>query len=409
MTRRGALAGALLALAGASLSWWFWRAPEAVPAQARWLSVAPGPLDRQLGLVGRIEAMRQVTLAAPFEGVVTALPVRDGERVRAGQALLVLDTAQLDIQLRQAEAERLKASAVLHELRGWATGPEVARARRARLAARHSAAVTEASLADTRRLFKRGIVARLEVEALEQQLRAQRQDLASAEDELRQTLARGQGEQVVIAEMEATNAQARHAALLALRARQVVLAPFAGLVLKPASQAQGRQQPVQVGEAVGQGMPLLELLDLGQLRVVAAVEQMDLAALREGMAVQVSGEGFAGQVLHGRVEALGLQAREAQGQGAWFDLLVALDTDPAPLGLGVRLGMSVQVTVSLEGDRQALVLPLEALRSDAQGGRYVVFRADGEQAARSVPVVVGQAVLQGVEVQGLEAGQVLLP
>ncbi|MDR6712730.1 multidrug efflux pump subunit AcrA (membrane-fusion protein) [Pseudomonas hunanensis] len=176
--------------------------------------------------------------------------------------------------------------------------------------------------------------------------------------------------------------------------------------MQPASE--GRQRPVQQGQRVGQGMPLLALLDLSRLQVLAAVEERDLGQVQQGMPVSVSGEGFSGQVLQGRVVAIGLQARPGDGQGAWYDLLVELDAQPDPLALGVRLGMSAQVLVVVYRNEQGLAVPIEALRVGEQGERYVLYRAGADQPARRVEVGVGAAVIQGIEVQGLAAGYVLI-
>lgn len=384
----------------------WWQAQRTVPDPGRWLRVEPTTLEAHLGVVGRIQAARQVTLTAPFAGTLEVVSVQPGQPVRAGQALLALDTTQLAIELRQAQAERLKTRAALLELRGWDSGAEVTRARRAVQATRRDVERGAASLAETRQLFTRGIVARLEVDAAQQQLDGARQALVSAEDELVQALARGQGEQVQIAEMEAANAQARYEALQRLQARRVVRAPFAGLVVAPLDSAQGAQTPIQVGEAVAQGTPLLALQDLHRLQVLAAVPQMDVEKVKEGLGAQVRVQGLAETVLAGHVEQVGLQAQQEQGAGAWFELRIALDERPDPVALGVRLGMSAQVQIRLRSTPQAVVLPLEALHGNAVEGYWVMFRRDAESVARQAPVRVDLPQVAGVQVQGLEAGWV---
>ncbi|MRT33227.1 HlyD family secretion protein, partial [Xylella fastidiosa subsp. multiplex] len=79
---------------------------------------------------------------------------------------------------------------------------EASRSRRALANARMNLADTARKLADTRALFQRGIVPRMEVDALEQQSRAQQLEVSSAQAELTSTLARGEGENREIAEME---------------------------------------------------------------------------------------------------------------------------------------------------------------------------------------------------------------
>ena len=182
----------LAVVAGGSLLWWIVaREPESGAAQEIWLPVQPQRLENQLGLVGRIQAARQQTLAAPFDGVIREIAVHEGQRVEKGQVLIVLDPGQIEIQLRQAQAELLKAQKEVALFRNWSSSPDVSRARRLVQTARATLSNTQANLRDTTALFKRGIVARMEVDALAQQAQAQQQDLAAAQEELQTMEARG--------------------------------------------------------------------------------------------------------------------------------------------------------------------------------------------------------------------------
>jgi multidrug resistance efflux pump len=403
MIKRGCwLAVALMCGELAMMIW-----PSAVqPPKQTWLRVEPQLLESRLGLVGRLQAARQVTLSAPFDGVVAAIPAQDGQRVEAGQPLISLETAQLDIQLRQARTERLKAQEQLLQLRTWESGPQVARGFRAVRAARAAVAATQANLEDTRRLFERGIVARMEVASLEQLRQTQRQALLDAEQELLLTRARGQGDALLIAEMELDNAQARWQALTRMREQQVIEAPFTGVLLPVSTDAGPAGRQVHVGQAVSQGMPLLTLVDLERLQVVARLEEHDLAKVREGMQVEAV---IAGQQFAGRIDRIAMQARDDTGQGAWYDLRVSVDLPATGLQLGLRLGMSAQLALVLHRQEQAMVVPAQALQVDEAGRTYVLFRADEGQAPRKVPVTPGSTGVQGVEVQGLESGYVLIP
>lgn len=57
-----------------------------------------------------------------------------------------------------------KAKQGVYQLRNWISSPEVTRSRRTVQTARSTLGVTQANLRDTRRLFERGIVARMEVD-----------------------------------------------------------------------------------------------------------------------------------------------------------------------------------------------------------------------------------------------------
>ncbi|MGM3173702.1 HlyD family secretion protein [Dickeya lacustris] len=379
-------------------------------AQAgRWVELVAQPLETQLGLVGQIQAATRITLTAPFEGVVREVRVQEGQRVERGQTLLTLDTAQLAIQMRQAEAEGLKVQREVQQLRQWENSTEVARARRALAHARQALSQTHASLRDTQALFARGIVARMEVDALVQQVNTQTQEVSSAQEELAAVLARGQGEARKIAEMELLNAQARYQALEAMHAQREVTAPVAGVIVRSTAPQTGKAMMVQAGLSVTQGTPLLTVIGQDRFEVLTRVEETDLHLLQEGMAVQISGDGFAGHMLDGHIATIALQtgamqtgAAEGQGSGAYYDVVVAIDSPLAVLNPPVRLGMSARLAVILYRNAYGIALAPEAIQRDEQGQSYVQYRATPAAPVVTVPVTAGQPVLQGVEVQGLE-------
>ncbi len=56
-----------------------------------------------------------------------------------------------------------------------------------------------------------------------------------------------------------------------------------------------------------------------------------------------------------------------------------------------------------------MVVPAEALQEDGAGRQYVIYRQSAQQTPRRVVVSAARAVVQGLRVDGLEAGFVLLP
>lgn len=407
---RGPLALALLMLAVGMLLWRPWKTDivEVAAAPSEWVAVAPQLLEQRLGLVGRIQPSRQETLGAPFEGVIREVLAREGKAVEAGQVLMRLDPGQIDIQLRQAQAELLKAQREANQLRNWDSSSEVFRARRAVQTARATLENTQTNLRDSRMLFARGIVARMEVDTLAQLLSTQQQDLLAAQEELRTIEVRGQGVDREIVEMELVNAQARYQALLAQRERQAIKAPFAGFVARPSVPDGGKMPSVQPGVQVSQGTPLLSVIGQERIQVLSRVEETDLHRLRVGMPVQIAGDGFAGQVLGGHIESLAVQgnAMDVPGAAAYYDVVASVDASLADLNQHVRLGMSARLTVILYRNEQGIAVPPDALRMDADGTSYVLYRAALDTLPSKVIVKPGQAMAQGVEVQGLGAGYV---
>ena len=159
----------LLALGGAVIAYQTNETAQAPEPQ--WLRVEARPMVLRLGLVGRLEPASLITFTAPFDGTVEEKITEEGQRGKRGdwsrraprerkQVLLRLDTAHLDIQLREALAGLLKAKRAVYDLAHWSQGQEVARARRAMTTIRMNLDDTERKLAETSALLARGIVPR---------------------------------------------------------------------------------------------------------------------------------------------------------------------------------------------------------------------------------------------------------
>ena len=396
----------------AVIALWYWFAQKDSGStqneQAEWIQVQPQKLEQQLGLVGRIQAARQETVSAPFDGVIHEVLIHEGESVKAGQILVRLDPGQVEIQLRQAQAELLKTQREAYRLRTWNSSTEVSRARRAEQAAHVMLETTKANLRDTRALFERGIVARMEVDTLTQQVRAQQQDLLTSQEERRTVEARGTGEELKIAEMELLNAQSRYQTLIAQNENRDVKAPFDGVVVRPEVADTGKTVVAQPGLQVSQGTPLMTVIGLDRLDVATQVEESDLHLIREGLPVQVTGDGFAGQVLNGHVSAIALQSNSADSQGtaAQYNVVVSVDTPQTTISQKVRLGMSARVVIILYSNEHGIAVPPQALYTKDGSSTWVMYRAMPDSTISKIKVEPGRAVAQGIEIQGIQSGYV---
>ncbi|RBJ85817.1 HlyD family efflux transporter periplasmic adaptor subunit [Pseudomonas sp. MWU12-2534b] len=408
---------ALLVLAVAGVALTSYRAPADSAAQTgRWIDVSPAPLIHQIGLVGKIEPQRTISLTAPFDGNVLANLVEQGQRVEAGQTLLKMDPSLIEIQLREALSAQLKARRSVEELQNWDSSALVTRARRSLRASQMAVSNSERKLSESQSLFARGIIPRNELDDLKQQLQSQRLDLTAAQGELQQALDQGKGEYRQIAEMELTNATVKYQALQALLAGKDVVAPFAGIVVPApgvnltAIASAANSGPVQTGSKVGQGQVLFGLANIEQLKIVSKVSELDINQLRQGQSVEILGDGFDGERLEGQVDIVSSLALpgDASGASAQFPVTLAVPKLTREQLQRVRLGMSARLTIITYRNDQAIVLPPAAIQREADG-MSVEYRASAEQPAKRLPVSVGQSTAEGVEVFGLQPGQVRLP
>lgn len=388
------------------------RVPGEHAAAGSWLKVDYQPLENRLGLVGRIEAAMQQTMSSPFEGLVADVVIKEGQRVARGQRLLSLYTTQLDIQLRSALAEQLIAKRNVLEVERWSQGQDVARAKRTLSSVQSTLADNERRLSETKVLLAQGIVPRMELEALEQQVSSQRLDLSAAKSKLVEIMKKGGEEHLQIAKMQLENAESRYQSLLEQQAQRDVRAPFAGVVIRSRTpQGSGTNIPfVQKGQRVGQGVPMFELINLEQLQVVARAEESDVHQLHEGLPVEITGEGFDGVVLHGQIDSVGVQDVDAQAGagGAFYEVIASIQGIESEQLRRLRLGMSARLEIVTYHRDRGIVVPPDALSRDSQGHAIVTYRPLLSEKPSQVLVTIGRAMPSGIEIEDLQPGYVEL-
>jgi HlyD family secretion protein len=370
------------------------------------LLVTPRALTVRLRLAGKIEPGERVTLVAPFGGTIKKT-VHEGQQVSRGEVLVVMDTADLEVELRDAQAQWLKATRVSQDVESWAQGAEVAQARRRVSTARLALNETKRRLQETRRLLDRGIVPKQELDTYVQQEQMQRLDVAAAEAERDATVARGNPENRQIARLELANAESKYFALKALRERDAVTSPFRGIVVRiQGNPSEGNMSaPVQNGTYVNRGQALLGIASLERLTVETSVDEVDVNRLHVGQKVDITADAFQGLRLIGSITDLSAQSLPGSSEAdARYALRASVTTLTDEQRQGIRIGMTASLSVVLYENSSAIVLPASAIRQEA--GRTYVLRAgrDGYEPTRA-EVTLGAATEDGVEVRsGLEPG-----
>ena len=365
--------------------------------------VEPQRLVATIALFGRVAPQREVHVASPADGKVAATYFQYGERVDDGQRLVDLDTADVERELRQAQAERIRAEREFDALRDWASNPDTARLRRelskAKLALDNQRSKVEQSAV----LLEQGIVAAIEHEAAERQFQSQSLDYETLQEDYASLLAEGDEEAQEVARLERENALVRVASLEEVLRQATIAAPIAGVVLQPDSNDGDTGTTLGRGQVVGHGERLLTIGDVDGLAVVGSVDEVDVTKVRMGQEVTIRGDAFPDLDLAGSVARVSRQAQLGQRSSTpTFEIVAAIEPLPDAARQRLRLGMSARIEVVVEDKLDALLVPIAAV--DLRGGG-AWLRVKDDEVVREVRVTPGLTTLTDVEiVDGLTIG-----
>jgi len=345
---RGLLIVLLLGTAGCSSNR---TSPNGSPERLTDVAVATvqaSSVPDSIEAVGTVRAIQTADVASQISGNILEVRVHEGDRVRAGQLLALIDDAVPRAAADQAVAAEESAKQAL------------------------SAAESDYALASATLERYQGLYEKKEISALQyDQVKTRAQSAQAQRD-----LARAQLSRATAALVEAR---------VSLGHSQVE-APFGGLIT---------QKKIDPGTFASVGTPLFTLENTGRYRLEATLNESDMPPIRVGGRASVSIDGLSAGELAGNVSQIIPAADPASRT-----FLVKIDL---PTNSGLRSGLFGRAHFP-RGTRTALVIPKTAVVS--RGQMQVVYALDTGNIATLRYVTTGNGLGQQVEVlSGLASGE----
>jgi membrane fusion protein (multidrug efflux system) len=303
------------------------------------LTLQAHPLSREVVVTGSLKAVNSAVLRAKVAGELLSLGPREGDRVQAGQVIGRIDSSEFDSRLRQAQQQAEAARAQLD--------------------------VAQRQLDNNRALVNQGYIS------------------ATALDT---SVANANG-------ARATLQAAQAAVELAQKALNdaVLRAPLGGIV---------SQRLVQPGERVAIDARLLEIVDLSQLELEAALAPDEAGAVRLGAPAVLQVEGISSPV---PARVVRINPSTQSGTRAVLAYL-SVDTRARPAAIeGLRAGLFARGQIEL-GREQALTLPASAVRLD-ESKPYVIALEGERLRHRTVELGARGRLAGAAESQGSGTGE----
>ncbi len=332
------------------------------------MSVTAAPVQstritRTLNVTGTVAARDLIAVLPQTTGLqIKQILVDEGDRVKAGQVMAVLDNSVLQAQISQLKAEVESNQAVVGQ-------------RQAALAqSRASLAEAERTLERNQQLANAGAISRQELDTrataaatATEAVRVAQANINSAQADVRSSIAQLQQLQTQLAQTQ-------------------VRAPSAGIVA---------EKNVEIGNVAGT-QQLFSIIQNGALELQAQVPAIQLPQVRIGSPAQITSDSDRRVRLQGRVEEIAPLVNNQSRQAT-----VKINMPQTSL---LRPGMFARAAINTTTG-SGITVPAKAVLPQADGNA-IVFVLSGEDKVRATPVQVGEIINGGqMEIKnGLKLG-----
>jgi HlyD family secretion protein len=337
---------------------------------------------------GKIEPVNNFEAHAPAATSVYRVLVKEGDFVKTGQLLLLLDDADARAQAARAQTLMKAAQADLSAVERGGSQEEVLNLEAQLVKARADRDSAQRSLDALKRLEQQGAASAGEV-------REAANGLARADAQLtllqQKQTKRYSKPEIARVEAQRVEAQATYDAAQDVVAKSNVRAPFDGIVYS---------LPAKQGGFVAAGDLLLQVADLRKVLVRAFVDEPDVGRLAPGDPIEITWDALPGRVWQARVTAIPstVKLRGSRNVGETTCIVDNADLKLLP-------NVNVGITIVAAAHDHVLVVPREAVRTD-DTKPYVLQIVDHELKRRDVETSLSN--LTQVEVtRGLSARDVI--
>ena len=363
----------------------YWLVPVLLGPKVPAFPVVRSELIQTVVASGRVESPSRIDIGSQITGEVSSVPVTEGQVVKEGQSLILLENGDESAAVDQAKAAVNQAEARLRQIRELTTPV----AEQALAQAKATLANAQKQYDRTQDLAAKGFIGQSQLDDAERNLQVARSQMETAQLQVKSN--RPDGTEYAIAQ---TSLQQARATLLAAQARlghTLIKAPVAGTLIS---------RNVERGDVVQPGKVLMVLSPAGATQLVVQIDEKNLRYLSLGQSAIGAADAYPGKRFPVEVVYINPGVDATRGS-----VEVKLNVPSPPDYL--RQDMTVSVDIEVAHLVDALSLSPEAMHDAAGVAPWVMLVVDGRALKR--PVKLGVRGDKRVEIlDGLIEGDLVL-
>jgi len=313
---------------------------------------------------GRVETPLRVEIGSQITGTVAAIPVSEGQSIKAGQLIIALEDSEARAAVAAARAGIVEAQAKLKQIRELTLPAAEQALRQATANLRNSRQQYERS----KDLFTKGFIGQSQLDEAQMNLEVIESQARTAQLNIEAN--RPQGSSYLLAQTALEQARASLATALAKLDYTTIEAPADGTLIA---------RNVERGDVVQPGKALMVLSPAGVTQLVVQIDEKNLSALKLGQPALGSADAYPDQRFPAEVAYINPAVDPQRGS-----IEVKLDVPAPPEYL--RQDMTVSVDIEVARRAHTLVLPIDAVHDSAGTAPWVMRVEAGRAWHRAVRI-----------------------
>jgi multidrug resistance efflux pump len=245
----------------------------------------------------QIEPLKKMAVRVPMDGVILEVKVDEGQEVKEGDVLIIINDAELKLTVAKQQAELERVTAELEELKKGTREEEIAKFQAKVDGLGRELGILNNSVNRLSRLVRKGVAPRAELEGAKAKRAAVSGQRRQAIAELKLAQAGASEEELQKKEAEIRSLQAQLDAAKKSVEATVIKAPMTGVLTTP-------KLKELVNTRVSQGTRLIEIAKLENMRVDVAVAERDFDVLQLGQPIALKVASFPTRSFDGKVERI---------------------------------------------------------------------------------------------------------
>lgn len=354
--------------------------------------VKRGEIKSFISASGKVISENTVKISSKMGGKIIFLSKKEGDFVKKGELIAMIDDSELRMQLKQQEANMELAKAKYNQIKKGAREQEIEVIRQTYLSAEYNLEEADKNLKRIEELYRENFATLQQLENAKLQRQIAESQLTQAKEQLKLVKTKTTEDDIKISEAQIKQQEAGMELINTQINNTLIYSPISGKVM---------QKFINEGEIIPPSAPILSVANMKTLVIEVNIDESEVEKIKEGNKVKITLDAYPDKHFEGEVYYISDESFDVIKEvGITFPCRVRLFNNAL-----FRIGMTANVEILTEVKKNILYISSDGiLEENAKNFVYVII--ENKAIKRKVKIGVSNEDLTEIK-DGLSGGEII--